>query len=263
MNWRDVIDILIAAFVIYQVLAFIKGRRALHMGVGVALAAGFYYVARWLRLDTVSWLLSSVFPYFVFLIIIVFQSEIRRALAQFGQTAFPGGLSRIKFKESMEDILSAVEKLSNDKTGALIVIERKIGLRSYIESGVALDAVLSYELLVTLFSRELPLHDGAAIVQNNRIAAAACFLPLTVKPRLSQDLGTRHRAALGISEETDAVVIVVSEETGSLAFARDGQIERGLQPDELRARLGEALSGKAVQASASAPKAVHERASTS
>jgi len=263
MTWVDIIDISIAAVVIYHALAFIQGRRALHMGVGVAFAAGFYYLARWLRLDTVSWLLSSVFPYFVFLIIIVFQSEIRRALAQFGQTAFPGRVSRINRRDSIEETLSAVEKLSKDKTGALVVIERKIGLRSYIESGVALDAVLSYELLLTIFSRDLPLHDGAAIVQNGRIAAAACFLPLTVKPRLSQDMGTRHRAALGISEETDAVVIVVSEETGSLAFVREGHIERGLQPDELRARLSEALSGKSILASVTAPKAVHERASTS
>lgn len=259
MNWIAIIDISIAAFVIYHALAFVQGRRALHMGVGVALAAGFYYLARWLRLDTMSWLMSSIFPYFVFLIIIVFQSEIRRALAQFGQTAFPGSISRINRREAIEEIVSAVEKLSKDKIGALIVIERKIGLRSYIESGVALDAVLSYELLVTLFSHELPLHDGAAIVQNGRIAAAACFLPLTVKPRLSQDLGTRHRAALGISEETDAVVVVVSEETGSLAFAKGGQMERGLQADELRARLGEALGAKP----AAAPKAIHERASTS
>jgi diadenylate cyclase len=262
VNWIAIIDISIAAFVIYHALAFVQGRRALHMGVGVALAAGFYYLARWMRLDTVSWLMSSIFPYFVFLIIIVFQSEIRRALAQFGQT-FTGGSSRINRRESIEEIVSAVEKLSKDRIGALIVIERKIGLRSYIESGVPLDAVLSYELLVTLFSHELPLHDGAAIVQNGRIAAAACFLPLTVKPRLSQDLGTRHRAALGITEETDAVVVVVSEETGSLAFAQGGHIERGLQPDELRARLGEALGAKPAATAAAAPKAIHERASTS
>ena len=257
-----IIDILITAFVIYQALAFIQGRRALHMGVGVALAAGFYYMARWLRLDTVSWLLSSVFPYFVFLIIIVFQSEIRRALAQFGQSAFPGRARRISGRESIEDILSAVEKLSKEKTGALIVLERKIGLRTYIESGVALDAVLSYQLLVSIFSQELPLHDGAAIVQNDRIAAAACFLPLTVKPRLSQNLGTRHRAALGITEETDAVVVVVSEETGSLAFAHEGQLERGLSLEELRVRLGDALGHKTKPTSAVAHETVNERAAT-
>jgi diadenylate cyclase len=241
MNWRTILDIAIAAFVIYQALVFIQGRRAMHMVVGVGLAALFYYVSRWAGLDTVSWLLSTMLPYFVFLIIVVFQSEIRRALAHFGQTAFPGSLARINRTESTEEIILAVERLASNKTGALIVIERNIGLRSYIESGVALDAVLSYDLLVTIFNHDLPLHDGAVIVQNNRIAAAACFLPLTVKPRLSKDLGTRHRAAIGITEETDAVAIVVSEETGSLSFAHEGRIERGLTLDGLRQKIREAF----------------------
>jgi diadenylate cyclase len=244
MNWIAVLDILIAAFVIYQALVFIQGRRAMHMVVGVGLVVLFFYFSRWTRLDTVSWLLSTMLPYFVFLIIIVFQSEIRRALAHFGQSAFPTGLSRINRTESTEEIILSVEKLSSTRTGALIVIERNIGLRSYIESGVALDAVLSYDLLVTIFNHDLPLHDGAVIVQNNRIAAAACFLPLTVKPRLSKDLGTRHRAAIGITEETDAIAIVVSEETGSLSLAHDGQIERGLTIDALRSRLRETFGQK-------------------
>jgi len=244
MNWIAAADILIAAFVIYQALVFIQGRRAMHMVVGVALAVTFFYFSRWTRLDTVSWLLSTMLPYFVFLIIIVFQSEIRRALAHFGQTAFPGSLSRINRTESTEEIVLSVEKLASSRTGALIVIERNIGLRSYIESGVALDAVLSYDLLVTIFNHDLPLHDGAVIVQNNRIAAAACFLPLTVKPRLSKDMGTRHRAAIGITEETDAVAIVVSEETGSLSLAHDGQIERGLTLEVLRLKLREAFGQK-------------------
>jgi diadenylate cyclase len=244
MNWIAAADILIAAFVIYQALVFIQGRRAMHMVVGVALAVAFFYFSRWTRLDTVSWLLSTMLPYFVFLIIIVFQSEIRRALAHFGQTAFPGSLSRINRTESTEEIVLSVEKLASNRTGALIVIERNIGLRSYIESGVALDAVLSYDLLVTIFNHDLPLHDGAVIIQNNRIAAAACFLPLTVKPRLSKEMGTRHRAAIGITEETDAVAIVVSEETGSLSLAHDGQIERGLTLDVLRLKLREAFGQK-------------------
>ena len=244
MNWIAVFDILIAAFVIYQALVFIQGRRAMHMVVGVGLVVLFFYFSRWTRLDTVSWLLSTMLPYFVFIIIIVFQSEIRRALAHFGQSAFPSGLSRINRTESTEEIILSVEKLSSTRTGALIVIERNIGLRSYIESGVALDAVLSYDLLVTIFNHDLPLHDGAVIIQNNRIAAAACFLPLTVKPRLSKDLGTRHRAAIGITEETDAIAIVVSEETGSLSLAHDGQIERGLTIDALRSRLRESFGQK-------------------
>src|SRR5678815_3779710 len=244
MNWRTILDIAIAAFVIYQALVFIQGRRAMHMVVGVSLAALFYYVSRWAGLDTVSWLLSTMLPYFVFLIIVVFQSEIRRALAHFGQTAFPGSLARINRTESTEEIILAVERLASNKTGALIVIERNIGLRSYIESGVALDAVLSYDLLVTIFNHDLPLHDGAVIIQNNRIAAAACFLPLTVKPRLSKDLGTRHRAAIGITEETDAIAVVVSEETGSISLAQGGQIERGLTIDALRSKLRQSFGQK-------------------
>src|SRR5678816_936904 len=244
MNWRTVADIAIAAFVIYQALVFIQGRRAMHMVVGVALAVLFFYFSRWTRLETVSWLLSTILPYFVFLIIIVFQSEIRRALAHFGQSLVPGGLSRINRTESTEEIILSVEKLASTRTGALIVIERNIGLRSYIESGVALGAVLSYDLLVTIFNHDLPLHDGAVIIQNNRIAAAACFLPLTVKPRLSKDLGTRHRAAIGITEETDAVAIVVSEETGSVSLAQGGQIERGLTVDALRVKLRQSSGQK-------------------
>jgi diadenylate cyclase len=234
MNWIAALDILIAAFVIYQSLVFIQGRRAMHMVVGVALAVLFFYFSRWTRLDTVSWLLSTMLPYFVFLIIIVFQSEIRRALAHFGETAFLGGISRINRTESEEEIILSVEKLASSRTGALIVIERTIGLRSYIESGVALDAVLSYDLLVTIFNHNLPLHDGAVIVQNNKIAAAACFLPLTVKPRLSKDLGTRHRAAIGITEETDALVIVVSEERATIAVAQNGRLTLDLTALQVR-----------------------------
>ena len=263
MTWIAALDILIAAFVIYQALVFIQGRRAMHMVVGVGLAVLSYYLARWTRLDTVTWLLSTMLPYFVFLIIIVFQSEIRRALAHFGQSAFPGGLSRINRTESTEEIILSVEKLASKRTGALIVIERNIGLRSYIESGVTLDAVLSYDLLVTIFNHDLPLHDGAVIIQNNRIAAAACFLPLTVKPRLSKDLGTRHRAAIGITEETDAVAIVVSEETGSVSLAQGGQIERGLTVDALRLKLRQSFGQKSPVREAAPVETTNEGPSTS
>jgi len=263
MTWIAVLDILIAAFVIYQALVFIQGRRAMHMVVGVGLVVLSFYLARWTRLDTVSWLLSTMLPYFVFLIIIVFQSEIRRALAHFGQSAFPGGLSRINRSESTEEIILSVEKLASKRTGALIVLERNIGLRSYIESGVALDAVLSYDLLVTIFNHDLPLHDGAVIIQNNRIAAAACFLPLTVKPRLSKDLGTRHRAAIGITEETDAIAVVVSEETGSISLAQGGQIERGLTIDALRSKLRQSFGQKSTVIEPAPVETTNEGPSTS
>src|SRR5687767_10373676 len=244
LSWNAIADILIVAVVIYQAFVFIKGRRAVHMVAGVGLAVLLFYFARWNRLDTLSWLLSAILPYFVFLIIIVFQSEIRRGLAHFGQTAFSRGFSRINRNEFTDEIILAVTTLASKQTGALIVIERDIGLKTYIESGIAVDAALSYDLLVAIFTKDVSLHDGAVIIQNGRIAAAACFLPLTVKPRLSKELGTRHRAAIGITEETDAVAIVVSEESGTLGFAHDGEIERRLDRDSLRLRLREALERK-------------------
>src|SRR4029079_4124011 len=201
----------------------------------------FYYFARWAQLDTVTWLLTNVLPYFVFAIIVIFQSEIRRALARFGQTPLITGFSNIHRNEFFDEIILAVTTLASNQTGALIVMERDIGLKTYIESGIALDAALSYDLLVTIFNPSVPLHDGAVIVQNGRVAAAACFLPLTVKPRLSKELGTRHRAAIGVTEETDAVAIIVSEESGAISLAHDGEIERYLDGDRLKSRLRDVI----------------------
>jgi diadenylate cyclase len=214
------------------------------MAGGVGLLVAFFYLARWGRLETVTWMLSTVLPYFVFVIIVIFQQEIRRALARFGQIPLFAGFSSINRNEFYDEIILAVTTLASRQTGALIVIERDIGLKTYIESGIAIDAALSYDLLVTIFNPSVPLHDGAVIVQNGRIAAAACFLPLTVKPRLSKELGTRHRAAIGVTEETDAVAIIVSEETASISFAHDGEIERYLDTDALRLRLRDAFERK-------------------
>jgi diadenylate cyclase len=244
LTWIAALDILIVAIVIYQLLVLIKGTRAVQMVIGVAIVVAFFYFARWSRLDTVSWLLTNILPYFVFAVIVIFQSEIRRALAHFGKTAFFRGFSNINRNEFFDEIVLAVTTLASHRTGALIIVERDIGLKSYIESGIAIDAALSYDLLVTVFNPDVPLHDGAVIVQNGRIAAAACFLPLTVKPRLSKELGTRHRAAIGVTEETDAVAIVVSEETGSIGFAHDGEIERFINPEALRSRLRTAFAHK-------------------
>jgi diadenylate cyclase len=155
------------------------------------------------------------------------------------------GFGSINRNEFYDEVMLATTTLASKQTGALIVIQRDIGLRSYIESGIALDAVLSYDLLVTIFNPAVPLHDGAVIIQGNVIAAAACFLPLTVKPRLSKELGTRHRAAIGVTEETDAVAIIVSEETGAISFAHDGEIERYLNADTLKQRMREVLERRA------------------
>jgi diadenylate cyclase len=246
-RWAAVLDIILVGIVIYQVLMFMRGTRAVQMAVGIGLLIGFYYFARWARLDTVSWMMTNILPYTVVAVIVLFQSEIRRALAHFGKTAVFRGFSGItRANELYDEIVLAVTSLASSQTGALIIVERDIGLKSYIESGIAMDAALSYDLLVTVFNPSVPLHDGAVIVQNSRIAAAACFLPLTVKPRLSKELGTRHRAAIGVTEETDAVAIVVSEETGSIAFAHDGEIERFLDPDTLRLRLRDAFERRTL-----------------
>ncbi|PYS16616.1 MAG: TIGR00159 family protein [Acidobacteria bacterium] len=257
LTWTAVLDIVVVAVIIYQLLVFIKGTRAVQMALGLALIVVFFYFSRWIALETVSWMLTNILPYFVFVIIVIFQHEIRRALVRFGQAPLFGGFSTINRNEFYDEIVLAVKTLATNQTGALIVIERDIGLKTYIESGIALDAALSYDLLVSIFNPSVPLHDGAVIIQNRRIAAGACFLPLTVKPRLSKELGTRHRAAIGVTEETDAVAIVVSEETGAISFAHDGEMERYLDPDTLRQRLRNAFERKTL---AAVPRTIAEPA---
>jgi len=257
LTWTAMLDIVVVAVIIYQLLVFIKGTRAVQMALGLALIVVFFYFSRWIALETVSWMLTNILPYFVFVIIVIFQHEIRRALVRFGQAPLFGGFSTINRNEFYDEIVLAVRTLTTNQTGALIVIERDIGLKTYIESGIALDAALSYDLLVSIFNPSVPLHDGAVIIQNRRIAAGACFLPLTVKPRLSKELGTRHRAAIGVTEETDAVAIVVSEETGAISFAHDGEIERYLDPDTLRQRLRNAFERKTL---ATVPRTIAEPA---
>jgi diadenylate cyclase len=210
------------------------------MLVGVATLALAFYFARLGELRTLNWLLSTLLPYVVFALIVVFQSEIRHALANLGSRVSLMRSSR-SVADVYDDIVLAANLFSQNQTGALIVIEREIGLRTYIESGVALDARLSYDLLATVFRPSAPLHDGAVIVQRDRIAAAACFLPLSMNPVLSTQLGTRHRAAIGITEETDAVAVIISEETGSISIAVAGSIERDLTVERLRERLSALL----------------------
>ena len=236
----SIIDVLLVAFLIYQFLVLVRGTRAAPMLLGVAAIGLAFYLARIAELRTLNWLLGTLLPYGVFALIVVFQAEIRHALANLGRH-----VSLMRSSSSVadvyDDIVLAANLFSQNQTGALMVIEREIGLRTYIESGVALDARLSYDLLATIFRPSAPLHDGAVIVQRDRIAAAACFLPLSMNPVLSTQLGTRHRAAIGITEETDAVAVVISEETGSISLAVAGNIERDLTVERLRERLGSLL----------------------
>jgi diadenylate cyclase len=221
-------------------LALIRGTRAAYMLVGVAVLALALYFSSVGELATLNWLLSALLPYTVFALIVIFSAEIRQALARLGRRLL---LSRGRAGEGdvYDDIVLAANLFSQNQTGALMVIEREIGLRTYIESGVPLDARLSYDLLATIFRPSAPLHDGAVIVQKDRIAAAACFLPLSMNPVLSTQLGTRHRAGIGVTEETDAIAVIVSEETGAISLAVGGKIERDATVEQLRERLGELL----------------------
>ena len=238
VGWWDLIDIAVVSILIYEFLKLIRGTRAVQMGVGSLLIIGMFYVSRLAPLETLNWLIRNILVYVAFAAIVIFQSDIRRALAHFGQAPFFRYFNRQEAaNETIEEVVVAATMLSAQKTGAIIAIEREIGLRNYIESGIPVDAAMTYDLLVTIFQVGSPLHDGAVIIQEDRIAAAACFLPLTVNPRVSRELGTRHRAAIGLTEESDAVSVVVSEERGQIALAIDGNIERDLTTEQLRERL--------------------------
>jgi diadenylate cyclase len=212
------------------------------MAVGAGFVTALFFLSRWLELESVNWLIRNAASYVVFAVIVLFQADIRRALAHFGRAPFLRYFTRASSTdEALEELVVAVANLSAHHIGALIVIERQIGLRNYIEGGIPLDATITYDLLASIFQTTSPLHDGAVIVQGDRIAAAACFLPLSVDPKVSRQLGTRHRAALGLTEENDAVAVVVSEETGVISVATNGRIERDLTPDSLRSRLAALL----------------------
>jgi diadenylate cyclase len=244
LHWHGLvsaIDILIVAVIIYEFLVLVKGTRAVQILLGIGVLAVAFYIARLGELATVNWLITTLLPYAIFALIVVFQNEIRHALAKVGRKlSFRRGAQPLG-SEAYDDVVLAANLFSQNQTGALMVIEREIGLRTYIESGVPLDAHLSYDLLATIFRPSAPLHDGAAIIQKDRVAAAACFLPLSMNPVLSTQLGTRHRAAIGITEETDAIAVIVSEETGAISLAVAGKIERDLTADELRNRLAQLL----------------------
>jgi len=241
--WWDLLDIAIVSILIYQLLLLIRGTRAAQMALSGGFLIGLFFVSRWLQLETVNWIIRSLATYVVIAIVVLFQSDIRRALAHFGSAPFFRLFDRSqRADETIEELVVTATNLAARRTGALIVIERQIGLRNYIEGGIPLDAVMTYDLMASIFHTGSPLHDGAVIVQGDRIAAAACFLPLSVNPRLTRELGTRHRAALGLTEENDAIAIVVSEETGSIALGIGGKIRRGISPDDLRAELRSLLA---------------------
>ncbi len=236
-----VLDILVVAALLYAFLMLVKGTGGYEVLGGAAVLVLVFYAARLLNLAAVNWLFSTLLPYAVIALIVVFQAEIRQALGRLGRiVAFARG-PQAAASDSYDDIVLAVNLFAQNQTGALIVIERETGLRTHIESGIPLDARLGYDLLVSVFRPGSPLHDGAVIVQKERIAAAACFLPLSMTPVVSTQLGTRHRAAMGITEDTDAIAIAVSEETGAISLCVAGKIERDVTVEYLRERLGQLL----------------------
>lgn len=241
---RNIADVVIVFLLVYAVLKLVRGTRAAPMAAAIGAFALLYWLAVQQDLGTLAFILRGALLYIGVAIIVLFQAEIRQALVTFGNR-FSMPFTRKhygQFGEGVYDeVVLAATTLSSTKTGALIVVERNIGLKNIIDGGVKLDAELSYDLLVSIFNPESPLHDGAVIVRRHRVAAASCFLPLTLNSRLSRDLGTRHRAALGVTEDTDAVAVVVSEESGLISIVQRGEIKRGLDGPKLRAAISQAL----------------------
>ena len=239
-SFRDVIDLAIVGFLVYRLFRFVRGTQATHIVLGALGVVALFATATLLDLRLLGLLLSNVVPYVAFAAIVVFQAEIRKLLASLGRALFSrSGPSSTD--DVLDEIVLAAQSLASARTGALIVFERDMGLKSFAETGVRLDAAVTYDLLCNIFTPGSPLHDGAVVVQADRLSAAACFLPLTVNPELSRTLGSRHRAAIGVTEDTDAVALVVSEETGTLSLVSAGDMTRLADPKELSEALRAAL----------------------
>jgi diadenylate cyclase len=249
-HWRDLLEILIVAYVIYSLLRFLVGTRALQIVFGLLILAAIYFGAFLLKLSMITYVLGVVFTYGVFAALVVFQPELRQALARLGQTPVFRIFGASASAVLAEEIAEAVERLSRSATGAIIALERDVRLDEYLESGTSMRATVSADLLATIFSPYSPMHDGAVMIRGEEIVGAGCILPLTQNPVSDRSLGTRHRAALGLSEETDALVLVVSEETATISLARRGSLQRGLTPQQVRDLLTHDASGAQVPAAA-------------
>ena len=233
----DALDILIVAFLFYRLFAMIKGTRAAQMFVGLIFIVVASIVAQWFRLNALNWIVGSLKTVWVILFVVIFQPELRALLTHIGQNRLLRALIRVGDGGVLKEILGAVEDMSKERRGALIVVERDMGLRNFIETGTKMDAAVTKELLETIFTPHSPLHDGAVVIRGDQIAAAGCILPLSQTAGLSPMLGTRHRAALGLAEETDACVFVVSEETGAISIAHKGELKWNLDEGRLRSEL--------------------------
>lgn len=239
---QDAIDIGIVAFIVYSLIELIRGTRAARMLIGLGVVVLVYISSRLFSLYTVNWIIDNFLSSVLLVIVIIFQHDIRRALVQVGSRPFFGTDHRLAGQD-LEEIIRAVVTMASRRVGALVIFERETGLNEFMEGGTALDARISKELLLSVFVTTSPIHDGALIVRKGRVAAAGCFLPLSANPNVSKTLGTRHRAAIGITEESDAVAITVSEEDGGISLVADGRITRDLDAGTLRGTLQKLLVG--------------------
>jgi len=237
LRWQDALDILIMSVVFYNLILLLRGTRAIQMLAGLGLLLAVSFAAGRIGLHAVTWVLQNFLGAVVLVIIILFQPELRRVLANVGQAPLLRFLDPIKEERILQECVRGTQSLAARRIGALIALERETDLKTYVDGGVGFDARVSRELLFSIFLPASPVHDGAVLIQGNRISQAGCFLPLSQNPTLPKELGTRHRAAIGLSEETDAAVIVVSEETGAISLAIGGELRRGLDPQRLQGEL--------------------------
>jgi diadenylate cyclase len=244
-RWQDAVDVLLVSFIIYRIILIIRGTRAVQMLAGIAVLIVLYFGARELELLSLYWLLRTLLNSLFLVIIIVFQRDIRRALTQVGKTPFYKLYDDAD--HSLNEIVAATQYLARRRIGALIILERDTGLRDYLESGHTVDGKLTKELLVSLFLPTSPLHDGGVVISNNRIQTAGCLLPLSKNPYIDKRYGTRHRAAVGLSEETDAVVIVISEETQEISLVQQGAIKKLADEEQLTTELEDIFVTKDIQ----------------
>ena len=233
----DAIDIAIVSFLLYHLFALMRGTRAVHMFFGLIVLFLLSVIAQWMNLIAVNWLISSLRTAWLIAFVIIFQPELRRALSMLGQNRLLSRFVRMRQSHVIPEVVKAVQEMSEKKTGALIVLEKDMGLKNYVETGTTVDARVSAELIESIFTRPSPLHDGAIVIQNDRVVAAGCTLPLSHDQRLAQSMGMRHRAALGLTEETDALVVIVSEESGSISYAEDGKLYRKIDLATLKNEL--------------------------
>ena len=242
-RWQDALDILLLAVLIYSGINLIRGTRAVPMLIGLGVVYGVYFLSAELEIYTINALLRNLLGWSLVFVFIVFQNDIRRALTQVGTGPLFSPGERIAQSQAVEELVKGVTAMASRRVGALIVLQNEVGLNEYIEVGTRLEAQVSKELVTSIFTPGSPIHDGALIIQQGRITAAGCFLPLTTNPAVSKTLGTRHRAAIGLTEETDAVAIVVSEEDGKISLVREGKITRDVDPGTLRTTLQRLLIG--------------------